>query len=154
MRTHLEAASRATTQCHHTNQHIPLSTNQSPGGNGSSTSRSSLHEHQIMSTTNQRTTTFMATRLRSSSHETGTISTRHGPPITTHHTPGEQSQSSYGSHGCRHGQATHLQTINEKHKVQRSMESFISQRVWKISSGHRPPTLSRLYFNTKFQQNG
>ena len=78
-------------------------------------------------------TTFTAPRFCGSSHETATTSKRHGPPITTHHTLGEQSQSSYGSHGCRHGQATQLQTINAKHKVQRGMESFISQQIWEIS---------------------
>ena len=78
-------------------------------------------------------TTFTAPRFCGSSHETATTSKRHGPPITTHHTLGEQSQSSYGSHGCRHGQATQLQTINAKHKVQRGMVSFISQQIWEIS---------------------
>ena len=78
-------------------------------------------------------TTFTAPRFCGSSHETATTSKRHGPPITTHHTLGEQSQSSCGSHGCRHGQATQLQTINAKHEVQRGMESFISQQIWEIS---------------------
>ena len=78
-------------------------------------------------------TTFTAPRFCGSSHETATTSKRHGPPITTHHTLGEQSQSSYGSHGCRHGQATQLQTINAKHEVQRGMESLISQQIWEIS---------------------
>ena len=62
---------------------------------------------------------------------------QYGPSLTTHHTTGEWSPSSYGSHGCRHGQATQLQTINEKHKIQRSIEPFISQWIWKISKWHR-----------------
>ena len=99
-------------------------------------------------------TTFTAPRFCGSSHETATTSKRHGPPITTHHTLGEQSQSSYGSHGCRHGQATQLQTINAKHEVQRGMESFISQQIRKISQWHwwqntKSHQHYRVYFSTR-----
>jgi hypothetical protein len=52
---------------------------------------------------------------------------RYGPPITTHHTSGEQSQSSYVSHGRRHGQATQLQTIKRSTKY---------KEAWSLSSAN------------------
>ncbi len=135
--------------------------NQSPSGNSSSLSCPPYNEHQSTSTTIQCTTTFTSTRLHGGSHETATASTWFGLPLTTHHTTGEWSQTSFGSHGCRHGQAIqlHTNTMNEKHKIQRSMEPVISQEFGRLANGiggriKFPPTLSSLYSNTKYQQNG
>jgi hypothetical protein len=49
--------------------------------------------------------------------------------------------------------------MNEKHKIQRSMEPVISQEFGRLANGiggriKFPPTLSSLYSNTKYQQNG
>ncbi len=123
-------------KCSHTNQHIPLHTNMSLGGNRSSPSCTPFHEHKITSTPIQWTAPFTLTRLCGGSHETATASTRYGSTHTMHHTTGEWSPSCYGSHGRQHGQAIQLQTINEKCETQTSMEPVISQQIWTISKWH------------------
>ncbi len=49
---------------------------------------------------------------------------------------GEQGSPSIGSHGCGYRQAPQLQTINEKHDIQKGMEPFIGQQIWLISKQH------------------
>ncbi len=50
---------------------------------------------------------------------------------------GEQGSPSIGSHGWGYRQAPQLQAINEKHKIQKGMKPFISQRIWTISKRHQ-----------------
>jgi hypothetical protein len=128
---HSEATGVTAKQCRHTDYHIPSRMNQSPGGNGSSTSCPSFQEHQITNTFHCKT----SNRLRGSSHETPTASTQHGLSFTMHHTTRERGPSSYGSHGRRHRQTTQLPPINAKHKIQKTWSLSLANEFGRLANG-------------------